>query len=71
MALAGVLASLRITNNKLSDHKFLFLGAGGAALGISMLIAKAMVKTDGVTGEEAASRIFLSVCNSPIYLYAF
>ncbi len=62
VALAGILASLRITNNKLSDHKFLFLGAGGAALGISMLIAQAMVKMDGVTAEEAASRIFLSVC---------
>ncbi|CAL8116756.1 unnamed protein product [Orchesella dallaii] len=60
VAVAGILASLRITKSKLSDHKFLFLGAGEAALGIAMLITQAMVKHDNVTAEEAASRIFLS-----------
>ncbi|ODM97353.1 NAD-dependent malic enzyme, mitochondrial, partial [Orchesella cincta] len=60
VAVAGILASLRITKSKLSDHRFLFLGAGEAALGIAMLITQAMVKSDGVTAEEAASRVFLS-----------
>lgn len=56
---AGVFASLRITKCRLVDHKFLFLGAGGAALGIAMLLSRAMMKWDNVTAEEAASRIFL------------
>ena len=28
MCVAGILASLVVSNTKLSDHKFLFLGAG-------------------------------------------
>lgn len=32
-----------------------------AALGIAMLLTQAMVKNDGITAEEAAGRVFLSV----------
>jgi len=58
VALAGVLASLRLTHRKLSDTTFLFLGAGEASLGIAMLIVMAIQK-EGVSHEEACSKIWM------------
>jgi len=59
VALAGILAALRASGRKLTDHTFLFQGAGQAAVGIAMLIAMAMEKREGVTREEALGRIWL------------
>merc|ERR1712142_262430 len=59
VALAGILAALRASGKKLTDHTFLFQGAGQAAVGIAMLIAMAMVKRCGVSMEEALKRIWL------------
>ncbi len=42
IALAGILAALRITGGKLAEQRFLFLGGGSAATGIAELISEAI-----------------------------
>lgn len=59
VALAGLIASNAITNKKLSDHTFLFSGAGEAGTGIAELIAYAISIESNVPIEEARKRIYL------------
>ncbi|MGH2570351.1 MAG: NAD-dependent malic enzyme, partial [bacterium] len=57
VALAGVLASTRITRRKLSDLRIMFLGAGSAATGIADLIVEAC-QENGLTREDARKRLW-------------
>jgi malate dehydrogenase (oxaloacetate-decarboxylating)(NADP+) len=57
VALAGVLASGRITGTDFSDLRILFLGAGSAATGIADLIRTALVKA-GLSLQEAIERLW-------------
>lgn len=43
VALAGIFGALRVSGQKLTDQRFLFLGGGSAATGIAQLISEAMV----------------------------
>ena len=58
--LAGIISSLGLTGKaKVADHKFVFLGAGEAGVGIADLIAIAVRHETGCTLEEARSKIWL------------
>ena len=54
-ALAGLHGALRITGQKLTGQRFLFLGAGSAATGIAELISLAMAR-EGVDLNAARQR---------------
>lgn len=58
VAVAGVIAATRILKNKVSDHKYLFQGAGEASIGIADLLVMAM-KEEGVSWEDAVSKIWM------------
>lgn len=65
VTLAGVVSSLRMSKGtrngaeKLRDHKFVFLGAGEAGVGIAELIADSVAREENISKEEARKNIFL------------
>ncbi|MGA2048158.1 MAG: NAD-dependent malic enzyme [Terracidiphilus sp.] len=56
IVLAGMINAAKIKGTKLSDEKYLFLGAGSAGIGLSNLLCSTMVE-EGLTLEQAQSRI--------------
>ncbi|KAM5547580.1 hypothetical protein ABKV19_001857 [Rosa sericea] len=59
VVLAGVVAALKLIGGTLSEHKFLFLGAGEAGTGIAELIALEISKKTNVPVEETRKKIWL------------
>jgi malate dehydrogenase (oxaloacetate-decarboxylating)(NADP+) len=55
VALAGIYGALRISKQKLTDQRFLFLGGGSAATGIAELISEARV-LEGLDLDSARRR---------------
>ena len=58
IVLAGMINAGKIKGTKLSDEKYLFLGAGSAGIGLANLLCSAMVE-EGLTLPEAQSRVWL------------
>jgi malate dehydrogenase (oxaloacetate-decarboxylating)(NADP+) len=65
VALAGLLGAMRIVGGKLSEQKFLFLGAGSAGIGIADMLAMVM-GSEGLSAEDARARIWLFDVNGLI-----
>jgi malate dehydrogenase (oxaloacetate-decarboxylating)(NADP+) len=58
ITLAGMINATKLKNTKLRDEKYLFLGAGSAAIGLANLLCSALV-AQGMTLEDAQSRIYM------------
>ena len=58
IALAGILAALRITGGKIAEQRFLFLGGGSAATGIAELISEA-IALEGLSLSQGRARNWL------------
>jgi len=52
VAVAGIIAAMRLTGSTLSDQKILFLGAGEAGIGIADVFVAAL-REEGMSTEEA------------------
>ncbi|KAL3650786.1 hypothetical protein CASFOL_007189 [Castilleja foliolosa] len=59
VVLAGIVSALRLVGGTLSDHTFLFLGAGEAGTGIAELIALEVSNKTNIPIEETRKKIWL------------
>src|SRR5215469_9975590 len=58
IVVAGMINAAKIKGNKLSDEKYLFLGAGSAGIGLADLLCSAMTH-EGLTLEQAQSHVHM------------
>jgi malate dehydrogenase (oxaloacetate-decarboxylating)(NADP+) len=58
VAVAGLFGANRILHKQLSDHTYLFFGAGSAAVGIADLVCQQMVR-EGMSDGDAHARCWL------------
>jgi malate dehydrogenase (oxaloacetate-decarboxylating)(NADP+) len=58
IVLAGMINAAKIKGTKLSDEKYLFLGAGSAGIGLANLLCSALVE-EGLTLEQAQSKVYM------------
>lgn len=54
----GLLAACKASGKTLGEHKFLFLGAGAASIGIANLLVQIMI-SNGISKKDAHSKIWL------------
>ncbi|MDB6066145.1 MAG: NAD-dependent malic enzyme [Pedosphaera sp.] len=58
ITLAGMINAVRLKGTKLKDEKYLFLGAGSAAIGLANLLCSALVG-QGMKLKDAQSRVYM------------
>jgi malate dehydrogenase (oxaloacetate-decarboxylating)(NADP+) len=58
IVLAGMINAARLKGTKLKDEKYLFLGAGSAAIGLADLICSAMVQ-EGMSSKDAQAQVYM------------
>jgi len=59
VALAGILGAMKIIEGTLAEQRIVFFGAGSAARGIADMLVVGMVEGEGLTPDEARSRIWM------------
>jgi malate dehydrogenase (oxaloacetate-decarboxylating)(NADP+) len=58
IVLAGMINATKLKGTQLKDEKYLFLGAGSAAIGLADLLCSALVQ-QGISLKEAQSKVFM------------
>jgi malate dehydrogenase (oxaloacetate-decarboxylating)(NADP+) len=58
ITLAGMINATKIKGTQLKDEKYLFLGAGSAAIGLANLLCSALVE-QGMALKDAQSRVYM------------
>jgi len=58
IVLTGMINAAKIKGTKLSDERYLLLGAGSAGIGLANLLCSAMVQ-EGLTLKQAQSRVYM------------